>query len=94
MPHEIIIELLSKVEPPAGRTRPVNGRLRQSKRQYSTNLRPETGCILPVWYRQYYGRIMSCSIRSDTTIVNDETRNVLRPYFNVIRSHFNVYNRK
>ena len=79
---------------PAGRTRPVKSRSRQSKRQYMTNLRQETGRILPVWYRQYYARIMQCSIRSDTTVVNGETRNVLRPYFNVIRSHFNVYNRK
>ena len=83
-----------QVEPLAGRTRPVKSRLRHSKRQYTTNLRPETGRILPVWYRQYYGCIMPCSIRSDTTVVSDETRNVLRSYFNVIRSHFNVYNRK
>ena len=84
----------TQVEPPAGHTRPVKSRLRQSKRQYMINLRPETGRILPVWYRQYYGRIMPCSIRSDTTVVNGETRNVLPPYFNVMRSHFNVYNRK
>ena len=84
----------AQVEPPAGRTRPVKSRLRYSKRQYTTNLQQETSRILPVWYRQYYDCIMPCSIRTDTTVVNGETRNVLRPYFNVIRSHFNVYNRK
>ena len=63
----------TQVELHAGRTRSVNSRLRQSKRQYTANLRPETGRILPVWYRQYYGRIVPCSIRPDTTVVNGET---------------------
>ena len=45
--------MYTQVEAHAGRTRPVKSRLRYSKRQYTTNLRPETGRILPVWYRQY-----------------------------------------
>ena len=88
------IERRTQIGAAAGRTRFVKSRLRYSKRQYTTNLRPETGRILPVWYRQYYGCIMPCSIRFDTTVVNGEARNVLRSYFNVIQSHFNVNNRK